>query len=152
MRAPKGSTANFDPDVKEAPLPVNGFLHVDFQTMFLARPEGGSCMIHTATTDNAAQNHCLEVYNTLRMPLTAWLMRMLFSIRAKRTKSSPYSPKPRPGDTATWASRIKNVENATDPILRYCSGILAQTNMVPLGLSISQPTRDRPDIRASRRD
>ncbi|BBO93221.1 hypothetical protein DSCOOX_64010 [Desulfosarcina ovata subsp. ovata] len=33
-----------------------------FKIMFLARPEGGSCISHTATTDNAAQKHYLEYY------------------------------------------------------------------------------------------
>ncbi|VTR65930.1 hypothetical protein DESC_390033 [Desulfosarcina cetonica] len=37
-----------------------------FKTMFLARPEGGSRINHTATTDNAAQKHCLEYYRCAR--------------------------------------------------------------------------------------
>ncbi|VTR67040.1 hypothetical protein DESC_580083 [Desulfosarcina cetonica] len=32
--------------------------------MFLVRPEGGSCITNTATTDNAAQKHYLECYNS----------------------------------------------------------------------------------------
>jgi hypothetical protein len=30
--------------------------------MFLARLEGGSCICHTATTDNAAQKYYLKAY------------------------------------------------------------------------------------------
>src|SRR5690606_23812295 len=42
--------------------------------------------------------------NISLMPRTAWRMRCSFSISAKRTWSSPYSPKPMPGETATFAS------------------------------------------------
>ena len=46
---------------------------------------------------------------------------------------------------------IRNFENSTEPMCRYCSGILAHTNMVPLGLGTSHPARLSPVIRASRR-
>ena len=39
------------------------------------------------------------------MPRMAWRVRASFSISAKRTKPSPNSPKPMPGDTETFASR-----------------------------------------------
>src|SRR5581483_4567697 len=42
--------------------------------------------------------------NISLMPRTAWRMRASFSMSANRTWSSPYSPKPTPGDTATLAS------------------------------------------------
>ena len=42
------------------------------------------------------------------------------------------------------------IENSTEPILMYGSGIFAQTNMVALGLSTGQPIRFRPSMSASR--
>ena len=58
---------------------------IGIETRIVARPEGGSCIGYTATTDNAVHNPCLGAYSTFRMPLTAWLILILFSIRAKRT-------------------------------------------------------------------
>jgi hypothetical protein len=46
---------------------------------------------------------------------------MGFSIKAKRTYSSPYSPKPRPGDTATSASAIMNLANSIIQIAFYAA-------------------------------
>ncbi len=37
-----------------------GAFYIVFKMMFLARPEGESCIINTATTDNAAQKHYFE--------------------------------------------------------------------------------------------
>src|SRR5690606_24595767 len=56
--------------------------------------------------------------NMSLMPRTAWRVRCSFSIRAKRTYSSPYSPKPMPGDTATLASASRRLENSSDPRAR----------------------------------
>ncbi|CFP66634.1 Uncharacterised protein [Bordetella pertussis] len=50
------------------------------------------------------------------MPRTACRVRCSFSIRAKRTYSSPYSPKPIPGDTATFASDRTRLANSKEPI------------------------------------
>src|ERR1051325_1428367 len=47
---------------------------------------------------------------------------------AKRTYGSPYSPKPMPGETATFASCSRNFENSTEPIALHGSGISAHTN------------------------
>ena len=80
-----------------------------------------------------------------------WLMRWRFSISANRTWPSPPGPNPTPGDTATWASRTSFDANSIESMCRYGSGILAHTNMVPLGGSTSQPMRLRPSHRASRR-
>src|SRR5690606_7668987 len=52
------------------------------------------------------------------MPRTAWRVRCSFSIRAKRTYSSPYSPKPMPGETATLASDSTRLENSSEPMAR----------------------------------
>src|SRR5688572_26603765 len=72
-------------------------------------------------------------FNSFLMPRIAWRVRCSFSISAKRTWSSPYSPKPAPGDTATLASSSRRLENSIEPIARNGSGIRAQTNIVALG-------------------
>src|SRR5690606_28479244 len=51
-----------------------------------------------------------------RMPRTAWRIRCSFSIRAKRTWVSPYSPKPMPGETATLASSSSFLANSSEPM------------------------------------
>src|SRR5690606_20157728 len=56
--------------------------------------------------------------NISLMPRTAWRVRCSFSISAKRTYSSPYSPKPTPGDTATLASANSRLENSSEPMER----------------------------------
>ena len=62
------------------------------------------------------------------------------------------SPKPTPGLVATSASAISNVENSSEDISRYGSGIGAQTNIDPRGRTTSQPMRCSPSMRVSRRD
>ena len=54
-------------------------------------------------------------FRVFRMPRTACLVRCSFSTRPNRTYSSPPSPNPIPGDTATFASRSKSFENSSDP-------------------------------------
>jgi len=49
----------------------------------------------------------------LLMFRTACLSRSRFSTGAMRTWPSPYSPKPRPGATATLASASSSFENST---------------------------------------
>src|SRR5512137_691824 len=51
----------------------------------------------------------------LRIPRTACLVRCSFSTSANRTYSSPPSPNPIPGETATFASRNNSFENSSDP-------------------------------------
>ena len=46
----------------------------------------------------------------------AWRMRCSFSTSAMRTKPSPRSPNPVPGDTATSAFSTSSLENSTLPI------------------------------------
>src|SRR5262249_18935316 len=86
-----------------------------------------------------------------RMPRIACRVRCSFSIKAKRTQRSPYSPKPIPGDTATFASRSRKVENSSDPIGWNRSGIGAQTNIVAFGFSTAQPARLSPSTSTLRR-
>src|SRR5690606_32798274 len=45
----------------------------------------------------------------------AWRVRCSFSMSEKRTYSSPYSPKPMPGETATLASASSFFENSSEP-------------------------------------
>ena len=52
------------------------------------------------------------------MPRTAWRVRWVFSINAKRTWPSPVSPKPMPAETATPASFSSRLENSREPISR----------------------------------
>src|SRR5213593_3291029 len=79
-----------------------------------------------------------ESLSAFLMPRIACRVRCSFSTRPKRTYSSPYSPNPRPGDTATFASCRSSLENSSDPMVRYASGIRAQTNMVARGFSTFQ--------------
>ena len=53
--------------------------------------------------------------NICLMPRTACRVRSLFSISAKRTWPSPYSPKPMPGDTETLARSIRRFANSSEP-------------------------------------
>src|SRR5690606_32308663 len=53
--------------------------------------------------------------NICLMPRTACRIRASFSMRANRTWSSPYSPKPMPGETATLASSSTRLENSSEP-------------------------------------
>ena len=55
---------------------------------------------------------------TTLMPRTACLVRCSFSTSPNRTYSSPPSPNPIPGETATFASRSNNFENSSDPMWR----------------------------------
>ena len=64
---------------------------------------------------------------------------------------SPPRPKPEPGLTATLASLASLIAKSSDDSSLYGSGIGAQTNMVPFGFSISQPTRASPSQSTSRR-
>src|SRR5262249_38085425 len=59
----------------------------------------------------------------------AWRMRCSFSTSAMRTKPSPRSPKPVPGDTATSAFSTRSFENSTLPSTWNGSGIGAQANI-----------------------
>src|SRR5437870_6898291 len=69
----------------------------------------------------------------------AWRRRWRFSTRAMRTKPSPYSPKPIPGDTATLARSSKSFEKARLPMPRYSAGTGAQANIEAAGGGTSQP-------------
>src|SRR6185503_78758 len=89
--------------------------------------------------------------NISLMPRTAWRSRLSFSIRAKRTWSSPKSPKPTPGETATLASRSSFLANSIEPISRYCPGICAQMYIEALGFSTGQPASCSPFTITSRR-
>src|SRR5207244_12394916 len=89
--------------------------------------------------------------SAFRMPRTAWRVRCSFSISAKRTYWSPYSPKPMPGETATFASRSSSFETSSEPIALYASGISAQTNIVAFGFGTCQPMRSRPSHMPSSR-
>ena len=53
--------------------------------------------------------------STRLMLRTAWPIRCSFSTSAKRTKPSPPGPKPTPGLTATFASRVSMVANSSEP-------------------------------------
>src|SRR5262252_7732538 len=53
--------------------------------------------------------------NISLIPRTACRVRASFSISAMRTWSSPYSPKPTPGETATRASLSTFFANSSDP-------------------------------------
>ena len=81
----------------------------------------------------------------------AWRVRCSFSTSAKRTPSSPYSPNPMPGDTATLASVRRRFANSSEPSGRNASGIGAYTNIVARGLSTGQPIRLSPLTNTSRR-
>ena len=85
------------------------------------------------------------------MARVAWRMRCSFSTRAKRTWPSPRGPNPIPGETATAAFSRTSFENSREPMARYFSGIAAQRNIEPRGLSTGQPARFRPATRTSRR-
>src|ERR1700751_2448918 len=50
-----------------------------------------------------------------------------------RTKPSPYSPKPTPGDTATLARSSSSFEKARLPMPRYSAGTGAQANIDAAG-------------------
>mmetsp|Transcript_2838 Transcript_2838/g.7331 ORF Transcript_2838/g.7331 Transcript_2838/m.7331 type:complete len:289 (+) Transcript_2838:212-1078(+) len=56
--------------------------------------------------------------NIALMPRTAWRMRLSFSISAKRTWPSPWSPKPMPGDTQTLAFSSSCRANSSEPSSR----------------------------------
>ena len=66
----------------------------------------------------------------------AWRMRCSFSTSAMRTWSSPCSPKPMPGATATSACSISSLENSSEPRCRNGSGIGAQANIDAAGAGI----------------
>src|SRR6266404_5247335 len=77
--------------------------------------------------------------STWRILRTAWRMRCLFSTRAMRTWASPCSPKPMPGETATWAWVSISLEKASDPSSANAAGIGAQANMLADGAGRFQP-------------
>src|SRR3984893_1810001 len=81
----------------------------------------------------------------------AWRRRWRFSTRAIRTKPSPYSPQPIPGDTATLARSSSNFEKARLPIARKAEGIGAQANIVASGSGIGHPAWRKPSTSTSRR-
>ena len=56
-----------------------------------------------------------------------------------------------PGETATLASSTQSLANSSEPRVRYCSGIGAQTNIVPFGFSTVHPILFRPSTSTSRR-
>ena len=68
-----------------------------------------------------------------------------------RTKPSPYSPKPTPGDTATAASVSISFENSIEPSRAKAGGTGAQANMVAGGAGIAQPALPMASTSASRR-
>src|SRR5271154_4862773 len=78
------------------------------------------------------------------MPRKAWRVRASFSMRANLTWPLPSSPKPTPGDTATFASASNFLENSSDPICWYGSGIGAHTYIVALGFSTGHNTPASP--------
>ncbi len=85
------------------------------------------------------------------MPRTACRVRFSFSIIAKRTYSSPYSPKPMPGDTETFAFASSFFVNSSEPAARYGSGILAHTYIDAFGMSTIHPASCSPLTSTSRR-
>src|ERR1041384_6474699 len=66
-------------------------------------------------------------------------MRCSFSTSAIRTKPSPPSPKPVPGDTATSAFSTRSLENSMLPSVLNGSGIGDQANMEGAGGGTDQP-------------
>src|SRR5690606_32541447 len=80
---------------------------------------------------------------------TAWRTRCSFSTRPKRTKPSPYSPKPIPGATATSASVSSSLEKASEPSGARSGGSGAQANIVAGGLGTCQPAAASPSISTS---
>ena len=87
-----------------------------------------------------------------RILRTAWRSRWLFSTRAMRTKPSPCSPNPSPGDTATLALIRSCLANSIEPASRKRSGTGAQANMEASGAGISQPAAAMLFTSTSRRD
>ena len=73
---------------------------------------------HKSALKLAGAYSCPSLLNMSRRPRIACLMRGSFSISEKRTWSSPYSPKPIPGDTATLASLSTFFENSSEPSTR----------------------------------
>ena len=78
-------------------------------------------------------------------------MRCSFSTSAMRTKPSPRSPKPVPGETATSAFSTSSVENSTLPSVWNGSGIGAQANIDARGAGTCQPARPKLSTSTSRR-
>jgi hypothetical protein len=78
-------------------------------------------------------------------------MRCSFSTSAMRTKPSPYSPKPIPGETAMSAFSTRSLENSTLPRLLNGSGIGDQANIEARGDGTSQPARLKLSTSTSRR-
>ncbi|MFM2067792.1 MAG: hypothetical protein RLZZ584_2701 [Pseudomonadota bacterium] len=70
---------------------------------------------HGAGVAGPAQAAAPSALNMALMPRTAWRMRLSFSIRAKRTWSSPWSPKPMPGLTHTLALSSSWRANSSEP-------------------------------------
>ena len=70
---------------------------------------------------------------------------------AKRTCPSPYSPKPIPGDTDTFALASTCFVNSSEPSARYAWGIFAHTYMDAFGTSTGHPASSRPLHSTSRR-
>ncbi|SDY48572.1 hypothetical protein SAMN04515617_11529 [Collimonas sp. OK242] len=79
---------------------------------------GASLCCHSGQTAAAQDSRSMVL-----MPRIAWRIRASFSINANRTYSSPYSPKPMPGETHTLAFSSSCLENSSDPRWRYGSGI-----------------------------
>src|SRR6185369_2371048 len=86
-----------------------------------------------------------------RMLRAAWRIRCSFSTSAMRTKPSPRSPKPVPGETATSAFSTSSFENSTLPMSRNGSGIGDQANIDAVGGGTSQPARLKLSTITSRR-
>src|SRR4029079_16435973 len=86
-----------------------------------------------------------------RMLRAACRMRCSFSTSAMRTKPSPRSPKPVPGDTATSAFSTSSLENSTLSRLLNGSGIGDQANIEALGGGTSHPARPKLSTSTSRR-
>ena len=70
-------------------------------------------------------------------------MRCSFSTSAIRTKPSPCSPKPMPGETATSAFSTSSVENSTLPRPGKLPGMGVHANIEARGGGMSQPARPK---------
>src|SRR5688500_13393757 len=80
--------------------------------------DAGSDGAEADDSDADARDHSVlpSSFKVFLMPRTACLVRCSFSTSAKRTYSSPPSPNPMPGETATLASRSSSLENSREPI------------------------------------
>src|SRR4030095_14288031 len=73
---------------------------------------------HHADADPRNHSSPPSSFKAFLIPRTAWRVLCSFSTSAKRTYSSPPSPNPMPGETATLASRSSSLENSSEPMCR----------------------------------